>query len=146
MEMECTIAHITLAEFARAFSAVTGKPAQWIDNDLEEHLSTVWGDKADWPAGYNAGVKDPATMTLRENFRAWFNVLRASGGNTGVIKRDYEKMDRVYPGRTRSAEEWLRKENEKGLKKGLGSLWDRIQPENLGYVLKVSEDQRQGRL
>lgn len=55
-------------------------------------------------------------------------------------------MDKVHPQRIRSVEEWIRKENDKGLKLGLGSLWDRIQPENLQHVLKVSEDQRQGKL
>lgn len=79
-------------------------------------------------------------MTMRRNFTGFFNLWRASGGNTGVIRRDYALLDRIYPGRIRSVEEWLRRENEKG------NLWERIQPENLGHVLKITEDGRQGKI
>ncbi|KAI1351115.1 hypothetical protein F5Y01DRAFT_304960 [Xylaria sp. FL0043] len=146
MDLQLSIDHITFKEYVRAFTAVTGKPARWIDVDLEEHLSANWGKGADRPAGYNADPNDPATMTLRRNFRAWFTVLRNCGGNKGVIQRDYAILDRIYPQRIKSAEEWLRRENEKGIKQGWGTLWDRIQPGNLRHVLKVSEDQRTGRL
>ena len=88
MEMQCAIAHITFAEYVRAFTKVTGKPAKWIDNDLEEHLTQNWPTWADRPAGYNADLNDPATMTIRQNFRAWFNIFRGSGGNKGVITKD----------------------------------------------------------
>ncbi|KAI1427187.1 hypothetical protein F5Y12DRAFT_783512 [Xylaria sp. FL1777] len=144
MNLKVSIDHITFDEYARAFSAVTGKPARWIDVDLDEHLDVNWGPTADKPSGYNADPNDPATMTLRRNFKAWFTVLRHSGGNKGLIQRDYAQLDRIYPRRIKSVEEWLRKENEKGLKQGLGSLWDRVQPENLGHVLKLTEDRRSG--
>ncbi|KAK5635736.1 hypothetical protein RRF57_011448 [Xylaria bambusicola] len=146
IEVQASIAHITFDEYVRAFEKVLGKPAKWIDVDLEEHLENNWGKKADWPAGYNADPNDPATMTIRQNFRAWFKVYQNSGENKGIVRRDYDLIDRIFPGRIRSVEEWIRRENENGLKKGLGSLWDRIQPENLGHVLKLSEDQRQGKL
>ncbi|KAI0520960.1 hypothetical protein F5B22DRAFT_634819 [Xylaria bambusicola] len=146
LELQASIAHVTFDEYARAFEKVVGKPARWIDVDLEEHLGNNWGARADSPAGYNADPNDPATMTIRQNFRAWFRVYQNSGGNKGIVQRDYALMDRVFPGRIRSVGEWLRRENENGLEKGLGSLWDRIQPENLGHVLKLSEDQRQGKL
>ncbi|RYC55614.1 hypothetical protein CHU98_g10601 [Xylaria longipes] len=77
-------------------------------------------------------------MTMRRNFSAFFTLWRNSGGNKGVIQRDYELLDRIYPQRIKTAEEWLRRENEKG------SLWERIQPENLGHILKITEDGRTG--
>ncbi|KAI0101368.1 hypothetical protein GGR51DRAFT_563545 [Nemania sp. FL0031] len=144
MELQASVAHITFEELAQAFTEVTGRPAQWIDCDIEEHLEATWGKAADRPAGYNADPTDPATMSIRRNFAAWFNMWRHCGGNKGLIQRDYAVLDRIHPKRIKSAEEWLRRENEKGLKLGLGTVWDRIQPETLGFVLKVSEDGRQG--
>ena len=49
-----------------------------------------------------------------------------SGGNKGVVRRDYKLLDQIFPGRIKSAEEWFRKEEER---LGKGSLWDRVQPE-----------------
>ncbi|KAI0183668.1 hypothetical protein EV127DRAFT_376434 [Xylaria flabelliformis] len=140
LDLEIALDHVTFEEYVRAFEKVTGKPARWIDNDLAEHIDLIWGPGADYPAGYNADVNDPATMTLRQNFTAFFTLWRGSGGNKGVVQRDYALLDRIHPKRLRSVEEWMRRENEKG------SLWERIQPENLGHVLKITEDGRKGTL
>ncbi len=101
---------------------------------------------ADSPAGYNADKNDTATMSYRDNFTGFWTMWQNSGGNTGVIRRDYRLLDEIHPGRIRSAEQWLSEENKKGIEKGLGSLWERIQPENQKAILKVSEDKRKGRL
>ncbi|KAI0552311.1 hypothetical protein F4679DRAFT_535248 [Xylaria curta] len=140
LDLEIALEHVTFEAYVRAFEKVTGKPARWIDSDLDGHLDLLWGPGADRPAGYNADLNDPATMTLRRNFTAFFNLWRGSGGNKGVITRDYALLDRIHPKRIRSVEEWMRRENEKG------SLWERIQPENLGHVLKITEDGRKGTL
>lgn len=140
LDLQVAVEHVTFEAYARAFTKVTGKPARWIDVDLNEHIDWVWGSKADSPAGYNADPNDPATMSLRRNFSGFFTLWRHSGGNKGVVTRDYKLLDKIHPGRIRSAEEWLRKENEKG------NLWDRIQPENLGHVLKITEDGWSGAL
>ncbi|KAI0436722.1 hypothetical protein F4803DRAFT_556729 [Xylaria telfairii] len=140
LDLEIGIEHVTFAAYVAAFEKVTGKPARWIDGDVDAHLDAIWGPGVERPAGYNADPNDPATMTLRRNFTAFFNLWRASGGNSGVIRRDYALLDRIHPGRIRSVEQWMRRENEKG------SLWERIQPENLGHVLKITEDGRQGKI
>ncbi|KAI2632814.1 hypothetical protein GGS21DRAFT_491318 [Xylaria nigripes] len=144
MDLEVAVAHITFEEYVRAFSKVTGKPAQWIDSDLNSYLDRLWGPGAERPAGYNADPNDPATMTMRRNFTAWFTLWRNCGGDDPVLKRDYALLDRIHPKRLKTAEEWLRHENEKGLRLGLGSLWDRIQPDKLTHLLKVTEDGRKG--
>ncbi|KAI8948084.1 hypothetical protein F4801DRAFT_592074 [Xylaria longipes] len=138
LDLQVAVEHVTFAAYVRAFEKVTGKPARWIDDDLDEHMDTTWGPGADLPSGYNADPADPATMTMRRNFSAFFTLWRNSGGNKGVIQRDYALLDRIYPQRIKTAEEWLRRENEKG------SLWERIQPENLGHILKITEDGRTG--
>ena len=46
---------------------------------------------------------------LSRTFTNWWNLYRASGGNNGFITWDYERLDRILPGRVRSVEEWMRK-------------------------------------
>jgi hypothetical protein len=72
-------------------------------------------------------------------------IWQRSGGNKGLITRDYKLLDEILPGRIKTAEEWFRREEEKGQKAGLGSLWERIQEGNLKPVLKNSEEKRLGR-
>jgi hypothetical protein len=146
LDLQVAVEHVTFDAYVAAFTKVTGKPARWIDVDVDGHMDYVFGPKADTPCGYNADPADPATMTLRQNFTAWFNLWRHSGGNTGMVQRDYAILDRIHPQRSKTVEEWLRKEHEKGVRAGLGSLWDRVQPENLGHVLKLTEDGRAGKI
>jgi len=40
----------------------------------------------------------------------------------------------------------LRREDQLGRQLGKGTLWERVQPENLQKILKVSEDMRKGKL
>ncbi|CAH0022529.1 unnamed protein product [Clonostachys rhizophaga] len=142
MDLDVAIEHATYSEVARAFAKVTGKPARYIDTSFEDYFATV--PVAELPTGYNADPKDPATMKYRDNFTGWWNLWRYSAGNKGLIQKDYKILDEIHPGRIKSVEEWFRREDERGRKLGLGSLWERVQPENVGFVLKVHEDQRQG--
>ncbi|KAH7357993.1 hypothetical protein B0T11DRAFT_319180 [Plectosphaerella cucumerina] len=145
MNLDVAIAHIDYHELARAFTAVTGKPAEYIDTSFDDYFANVpLPDEA--PTGYNADPKDPATMTYRDNFTGWWNLWRDSAGNKGVVTKDYALLDEIHPNRIRSAEEWFRKEDERGRALGLGSLWERVQPEKIGVVLKLHEDRRQGDL
>ncbi|KAI1436994.1 hypothetical protein GGR50DRAFT_701050 [Xylaria sp. CBS 124048] len=146
LDLEVAIAHITFREYTEAFTKVTGKPAQWIDGEIDPYLTRIWGAGAERPAGYNADPSDPATMSMRRNFNAWFTLWQNCGGPNPVLARDYAMLDRIHPTRVRSAEQWLRIENEKGLKAGLGSLYDRIHPEAQKHVLRVTEDGRKGTL
>ncbi|KAF2245699.1 NAD(P)-binding protein [Trematosphaeria pertusa] len=141
MDLEVAVEHIQYADLARAFTKVTGRPAQFVDVDFE----TYWeenplGTRADMPAGYSADITDPGTMSIKTNFTGFWHIWRNSGGNKGVIQRNYALLDEIHPKRIRTAEEWLRIEDEKGRKAGLGSLWDRVQPQNLKPILKLHED------
>lgn len=111
-------AHVSGHELAGAFTAVTGKPAEYIDepNDkwVEEKFSSL-------PNGANTkvgalSVKDPNSllMTYGENFSKWWNLYKASADNKGLIQRDYALLDRIFPGRVKTAEEWMRKVNYDG--------------------------------
>jgi hypothetical protein len=147
MNLEVAIAHIGYDELAAAFEKVTGHPARFIDTSLEDYwesgpMSTM-GKAA---AGYNADVEDKASMTIQQNFTGFWNMWKHSGGNQGVIRRDYKLLDQILPDRIKGAEEWFRREEEKWRKQGLGGLWDRVQPTALRPVLKMAEDGMSGKL
>ncbi|KAF2871140.1 hypothetical protein BDV95DRAFT_494746 [Massariosphaeria phaeospora] len=141
LDLEVAIEHVHYADLAKAFTKVTGYPAQFINVDFE----TYWKEgplsaRAEQSAGYSANIKDPATMSVRDNFTGFFNLWRHSGQNRGVIRRDYALLDEIHPTRIRTVEEWFRIEDEKGRKAGLGSLWDRVQPHAQKPILKLQED------
>lgn len=147
MDLEVAIDHVHYADLAAAFEKVTGHPARYIDTDLDTYWKTGnTAAAADSGSGYNSDPKDPAFMTFRQNFSGFFNMWKYSGGNTGVIQRDYRLLDEIHPSRIRSPEEFFRREDARGRELGLGSLWERVQPKNLKPVLKIGEDRRQGRL
>lgn len=53
-------------------------------------------------------------MTYRENFTAWWKFW---GGGLGA-NRNMALMDEIYPGRIKTVEEWMRKVNYRGGKRG----------------------------
>ncbi|EXA31904.1 hypothetical protein NW761_012439 [Fusarium oxysporum] len=145
LDLEVAIDHIAYHDLAQAFQKVTGKPAQFIDIPLAtyfDHLPL----KGTVPAGYNADPNDPATMTIVQNFTGFWNMWRNSGGNKGVIKRDYKLLDEIHPNRIRTAEDFFRREEEKRKAQGLPSIFETIESGNLGMILKLSEDGRKGKL
>lgn len=147
MDLEVAIDHIHYADLAAAFQKVTGHPAKYVDVDLDTYWSSShFKHLVNSGSGYNSDPNDPSFMTYRQNFTGFFNMWKYSGGNTGIIRRDYKLLDEIHPNRIKSAEEFFRREDERGRKLGLGSLWDRVQAENLKPILKISEDRRQGKL
>ena len=144
MNLEVAIEHVAYRNLAAAFEKVTGHPARYIDTDLNTYWNGPLKMAAGLPAGYNADPNDRSTMSFRDNFTGFWNVWKY-----GVIQRDYALLDEIHPNRIRSVEEWLSREDQLGRKLGKGSLWERVQPENqrkLPPLLKLSEDQRKGRL
>ncbi|GKT43482.1 NmrA-like family domain-containing protein 1 [Colletotrichum spaethianum] len=144
MNLDVAIDHITYTELAAAFQRVTGKPARYIDVSFDDYFATNLA--ADGPVAYNADPNDPATMTRRENFTGFWMLWRDSPDNNGLVKKNYALLDEVHPGRIRSAEQWFRREDQRGREKGFGSLWERVQKESLVTVLKLYDDGGKGLL
>ncbi|KAH6646648.1 hypothetical protein BKA67DRAFT_580141 [Truncatella angustata] len=141
MDLEVAIEHVRYDDFAKAFEKVSGHPARFIDVDLE----TWWREgplhhRAESPAGYGASIDDPASMSIKQNFSGFWTIWQHSGGNQGVIRRDYQLLDRIHPNRIRSVEQWLEREQKLGVESGRGDLWYRVQPDNLQPILKIQED------
>ncbi|KOS19512.1 NmrA-like family domain-containing protein 1 [Escovopsis weberi] len=144
MNLEVAIDLIGYDDLTRAFEKVSGHPARYVDNGLDAYWANGPLGAGDTPAGYNADPDDPATMTMRQNFTGFWNVWRHSGGNRGVVRRDFKLLDEIHPGRIRSAEEWFAREENRGEESGAGGIWNPAN--NLTPVLKVAEDCRQGRI
>jgi hypothetical protein len=145
MNLEVAMGHLTYHDIVSGFTAATGRPAKWVDIPMDGYFAAT-GIPDDAPAAYNADPKDSATLSFRANFEGFFNIWRESGDNKGVVTRDYALLDEIFPGRTRTAEEWFRREDERGAKAGEGSLFERISSGSGNSVLKGSEDGRTGRL
>jgi hypothetical protein len=147
MDLEVAIDCVSYHDLAAAFQKVTGHPARYIDTSLEEYWKTGnTAGAANRGAAYNSDPQDPAFMSFKDNFTGFFNIWKHSTNNSGVIQRDYNKLNQIFPNRIKTAEEWLKREDEKGRQSGKGGLWDRVQPGNLRPVLKIAEDGRKGRL
>ncbi|EFY84568.1 hypothetical protein J3459_012787 [Metarhizium acridum] len=144
MNLEVAIDLIDYRDLARAFETVTGHAARYIDTSLDEYWTSGPMGTGGRPAGYNADPEDPATMSLRANFTGFWNMWKYSGGNEGVIRRDFQLLDEIHPNRVKTAEQWFRREEEKSKELGTPSLWERAN--NLRPVLKGLEDGREGRL
>jgi hypothetical protein len=102
------IAHMTGAEIAAAFEAVTGKRARYEDVPLQEELYRL-------PKGkIGANASSGFLSTAAERFGPWWNIFRDSGV---CWQRDYELLDEIIPNTIRSVEEWMRKVNFDGTRK-----------------------------
>lgn len=145
MDLEVAVDHISYHELARAFEAVTGHPAQYVDTDMDGYWRQgSLRHAAASPTGYNADPNDPSTMTIRDNFTGFWHLWK-----DGIIKRDYALLDEIHPNRIRTAEQWFRREDELGRAAGKGGLWERVQPESWtrdSAVLKSLQDLRSGKL
>ncbi|KAK5992999.1 NmrA-like family domain-containing protein [Cladobotryum mycophilum] len=100
------IEHVMGDRIASAFTNVTGLAARFEPMDIPALMNT-WPDKKIGLSG-SPGYDDPTLKTRREMFAPWFRIWTESGGNTGLWTKDYERLDRIYPGRMKSIEEWMR--------------------------------------
>jgi hypothetical protein len=144
MNLEVAIEHVPYQRLAEAFTMITGYPAQYVDTSMDDYWSADGPLKhaANLPAGYNADPLDKSTMSFRNNFTGFWNMWK-----DGIIHRDYALLDAIHPGRIRTVEQWLRKEQALSEDSGAAGLWERLQPENMRHlppVLKLSEDRRKG--
>ena len=116
-------AHISGSHIAEAISAHTGKQAKYIDIPIQVWNGVAWKELPNGPdtkIGFQH-IKDnnALLMSYGENFENWWNLYKASAGNTGLITRDYAFLDNIVPDRVKSIEEWLKKVKYTGDRKGV---------------------------
>lgn len=119
-ELKIATAHASGVDIAESFTQVTGKPARYVSISAEQWVTTTFAHES---RGHHTHVGSPSLrknmtadvetfffpQTYGQNFSKWWNVWRRSGNNEGIVRRDYDELDKVLPGRVRSVEEWMRK-------------------------------------
>lgn len=134
-ELEIATEHVHFADLAKTFTEVTGKPSIYKRVSLEEYFaSRPWGPAVDPSVKIGARASqgnDTKTMlSYQENFGAWWTMWSRSGGNKGLIRRDYEMLDRILPGRVKTVGEWMKKTGYTGEMKPVLKDWSDRQPKN----------------
>lgn len=126
MELEIATVHASGEDIAAAFTATTGKRARYDAADLTNFMHEFWSmlpKGQDTKIASNYAGEDETLLSYGQNFTAWWNIYQASGGNKGIITRDYELLDRILPGRVKSVEEWMKKTSYAGKSKPLLKDW-----------------------
>ncbi|KZT56958.1 NAD(P)-binding protein [Calocera cornea HHB12733] len=99
---------LTYPAIVSAFEKVTGKKAIWKDLPYDE-FAAFRDMTDDIPAAFAAGpgeYHDPTGMSLKENFRGWWQGWRDSLATWDMV--DVKLLDEIHPKRMRSLEEWMR--------------------------------------
>lgn len=109
LNVKLAVEHVSLPQLASTFTAVTGKPAKATNISIDDWLEAVsHGEGSDHKIGSSTvSADDPSLLTVRQNFSAWWRLYQRSGGNKGLLRRDYAFLDEIYPQRTRSLKQWM---------------------------------------
>jgi len=110
MDLKVSIEHVSLPMMAQAFTEATGKPARATSLSIEEWFRETGLEKrGDHKMGSSSAPEDASLLTVKQNFSAWWRLYQQSGENEGLLKRDYNLLDEIHPGRTRTLKEWMEK-------------------------------------
>ncbi len=118
LDFGIAIEHAGLKKLAAAFTAATGKKANYRPIPVEAWHEVAWANlpqKGQTKIGFKT-VKDQSGLnqSYELNFTNWFNLYKASAGNKGLITRDYAFLDKILPTRAKTMEEWMKREGYTG--------------------------------
>ena len=106
MILDTATEHVNWHNVAKAFTEVTGKPAVY--NSVAPRAASE-AQASRMPGGLEATFGEGG-MTVADNFTAFNEVHSlAVDGSQGLWTVDYERLDRILPGRVRSVAEWMKK-------------------------------------
>jgi uncharacterized protein YbjT (DUF2867 family) len=108
LDVKLSVEHVSLKQLASTFTQVTGKPAKATNVTIDEWFKeSGFGKNLDHKIGSSSALNDPSLLTVYQNFSAWWRLYQGSGGNKGILKRDYELLDEIHPQRTKSLKQWM---------------------------------------
>lgn len=111
LNLKVATEHVGFDYLAKTFTEVTGNPARYEYVPIDEYFDNgpmAPGAAVKLGAKYE-GADDTTLLTLKQNFSAWWTIYQRSGGNKGLVRRDYEYLDKILPDRVKSVGEWMRK-------------------------------------
>jgi hypothetical protein len=116
LNVKLAVEHVSLKQLAETFTEVTGKPAKATNLSIDEWFegSGLGAGRDHLIASTNVSSDDPSLLTVYQNFSAWWRLYQQSGGNTGLLKRDYALLDEIHPQRIRSLKQWMEKTGYNG--------------------------------
>jgi uncharacterized protein YbjT (DUF2867 family) len=111
LNVGATIEHVSLDKLVDAFVQVVGKPARAVSPEIDDWFAEIGWDKF---ADLKVGVRtlregDPSMVSVKDSFSNWWRLYQRSGGNKGLIRRDYAMLDRIHPQRISSVKAWMEK-------------------------------------
>jgi hypothetical protein len=111
MNLKVAVEHTSTAIIAAAFAEVIGQPCKPTNVPIEHWFdSGPMGKSRHHKIGSSTNLpNDPALLTVERNFTAWWKLYQRSGGNKGILRRDYALLDEIHPDRTRSVKQWMEK-------------------------------------
>jgi hypothetical protein len=112
LNIKLSVEHVTLKQLASTFTEVTGKPAKAINVTIDEWFEGAGMGKSSPRGAHLIGSSgqsppDSTLLTVYDNFSNWWRLYQRSGGNKGLLKRDYALLDEIHPQRTRSLKQWM---------------------------------------
>jgi uncharacterized protein YbjT (DUF2867 family) len=130
LNVKLAVEHVSLPQLAATFTAVTGKPAKATSitpDEWAQGLAALGINVEHLIASTNVSAQDPTLLTVHQNFSAWWRLYQRSGGNTGILRRDYALLDEIHPQRTRSLKQWMERvgyDGEKTKKITVSTAWE----------------------
>ena len=111
LNLEVSVDHVSLSQLASAFTEATGKPAKGTNLTIDEWFNEngLSAEAEHRMGSSNALADDPTLLTFYQNFAAWWRIYQQSGGNKGLLRRDYKLLDEIHPDRVRSMKQWMQR-------------------------------------
>ncbi|KAK3675673.1 hypothetical protein LTR78_004314 [Recurvomyces mirabilis] len=126
--------HVKYEDLAAAFAKVTGHPARFINVSEEDYWSAMPSEMLSQRIGKQYSDMqdtDGSLMTFQENFRSFWRMWQACGGEEPLIKRDYRLLDEILPDRIKTVGEWMERNREMAVA---------VVEVKAGMILKIHED------
>jgi hypothetical protein len=136
LNLEMATAQVSFSDITAAYTAVTGKKAVHRVIPFEEY-APKYEPYPNAPANWASGLdmeRSGATMSWRENFRAWWKFWGEGKGAT----RDMALLDGIYPERIKTVEEWMRRNEYRGARRGTVL-------KNIGDLMAKSANSKEGK-
>ncbi|KAK4565517.1 hypothetical protein LTR86_004134 [Recurvomyces mirabilis] len=134
MNLAVATEHVKYEDVAAAFTKVTGHPARFVNVSEEEYWAAFPSGMLSRQIGKEySGMQetDGSLMTFQENFRGFWRMWQACGGEEPLIKRDYKLLDEILPDRIKTVGEWIERNREMAMAVVEGKA---------GMILKIHED------
>jgi uncharacterized protein YbjT (DUF2867 family) len=107
--------HVSWDHLVTTFTKVTGRKAIYYDIPVEDWVQAAFGAQSQARIGADMSLdSDDSLQTYEEDFRKWWELYQSAGkgglgDGQGIIKRDYQFLDKILPDRVKNIGQWMEK-------------------------------------